>query len=171
MNVRIFGAALILAGCGGCGFCMVAGIRQQKTFLKQMLRVLDVMESELRYRLSPLPELCCLAGRECHPGILREIFRQLESALQRQDQPDVASCMDVILAEFEALPARIRKRLRQLGRSLGRFDLPGQLQGLQALRVGCEGDLAALRKNQDLRIRSYQTLSLCAGTALVILFL
>lgn len=171
MNVRIMGAALILAGCGGCGFFMVAGIRQQKTFLKQMLRVLDVMESELRYRLSPLPELCGLAARECNPGSLREIFRQLQSALQCQNQPDAASCMDVILAVHDHLPARLRKRLRQLGRSLGRFDLPGQLQGLQALRASCEGDLAALRSNQDVRIRSYQTLSLCAGTALVILFL
>ena len=58
-----------------------------------------------------------------------------------------------------------------LGASLGRFDLQGQLQGIESVRAQCRKDLAELEDNRDQRLRSYQTLGLCAGCALAILFL
>ena len=59
----------------------------------------------------------------------------------------------------------------QLGDSLGRFDLSGQIQGLASVQKRAEFELEQLRRNQDVRLRSYQTLGLCAGAALVVLFL
>lgn len=160
---------MILAGCGGVGFSMAAGIRQQERLLRQMTRVLGVLESELQYRLTPLPELCGVASREC-AGILGHIFRELGDVLSRLEKEDAAACMDLVLGHHRDLPGKLRKHLRHLGRSLGRFDLPGQLQGLQSVCDGCRRDLDQLRKNADVRQKSYQTLALCAGASLVILF-
>ena len=53
---------------------------------------------------------------------------------------------------------------------IGRFDLEGQLQGLESVRVYCRDQLDNLAKDRDVRLRSYQTLGLCAGAALAILF-
>ena len=61
--------------------------------------------------------------------------------------------------------------LSELGESLGRFDLPGQLKGLEAVRRKCLMELEALGRNRTERLRCYQTLGLCAGAALVILFI
>lgn len=169
MSIKGLGAVLIIAGCGGFGFSLAAGVRQQETLLQQLVRVLGLLEAELQYRLTTLPELCKMAAGECD-GSLRRIFRELSTALTRQDQPDATVCMDIVLQYREEIPTRVRKHLRHLGRSLGRFDLQGQLRGIQTVRNACEGDLALLRKDRDVRLRSYQTLSLCAGTALVILF-
>lgn len=170
MIVKYLGAVLIIAGCGGFGYSMAAGARQQEKLLQQLIHILHVLEAELQYRLTSLPELCRLAGAECD-GILRKIFRDLMQILSRQEQPDAGSCMDAVLNRCDEAPRRLKKHLRCLGRSLGRFDLPGQLEGLQRVRKACEADLAALARNRDQRLRSYQTLSLCAGTALVILFI
>ena len=68
------------------------------------------------------------------------------------------------------LPACLRRPLRQLGQTLGCFDLAGQIQGLKSVQDVCRRELARLEHNRDARLRSYQTLGLCAGTALVILF-
>jgi len=54
---------------------------------------------------------------------------------------------------------------------LGRFDLPGQLEGIQAVRKRCEESLESIRKNRNERLRSYQTLGVCAGAALAIILI
>jgi hypothetical protein len=54
---------------------------------------------------------------------------------------------------------------------LGRFDLAGQVQGLQSVKKQAEFELGRLQQNQDVRIRGYQTLGFCAGAALVVMFL
>ena len=169
MNIKWLGAALVLTGCGGVGIRMAAEIRQQVKLLEQMIRILQLLESELEYRLTALPELCRLAAKESR-GILRELFHKLAIRISCQDQDDASACMDIVLQEYPALPRSVRKHLRSLGRSLGRYDLPGQLRGLQAVRGACQTELSNLRKNAEVRQKSYQTLALCAGTSLVILF-
>ena len=59
---------------------------------------------------------------------------------------------------------------QQLGKSLGRFDLNGQLQGIEQVRAHCRRELSSLENGRDQRIRGYQTLGVCAGAALAILF-
>lgn len=169
MNIKWLGAALILSGCGGVGFRMASDIRRQEKLLGQLIRVLHILESELQYRLSSLPELCGLASQESS-GILRELFGKLSVRISRQEQDDASACMDIVLQDYPTLPRSVRKHLRYLGRSLGRFDLTGQLKGLQTVRAACQTELRNLRNNAEVRQKSYQTLAICAGTSLVILF-
>ena len=61
--------------------------------------------------------------------------------------------------------------MQVLGTTLGRFDLPGQLRGLEAAIRSAEEALRSIRDGAADRRRSYQTLGLCAGAAVAILFL
>ena len=54
--------------------------------------------------------------------------------------------------------------------NLGKFDMSGQLRGLENARNVCRENLELLMYNKDRRLRSYQTLGLCAGAAVAILF-
>ena len=54
---------------------------------------------------------------------------------------------------------------------MGQFDLSGQLKGFEAVNKDCLRELTDLENNRTQRTRSYQTLGLCAGAALAILFL
>lgn len=170
MSIRGLGAALIIVGCGGFGFSLAAGAKQQERNLAEIIRVLHLLEAELQYHLTPLPELFLLASKECS-GKLRDIFLAVSKKLSQRTETDAASCTDDVLEDYQDLPKRIRRHLKCLGHSVGRFDLPGQLAGLEFVRNACEADLQQLQGKQDVRVRSYQTLSLCAGTALAILFL
>ena len=170
MSYRWFGAALVIAGCGGFGFSIASGYKREEGILRQLLRVLNYMEWKLQYRLTPLPELCRQAGKETR-GTLREVFFNLARELEWQTSPDAASCMTAALKRSHELPRRVRAIMKQLGHTLGRFDLPGQKQGLEEVKEACRMELEALGKNRETRLRSYGTLGLCAGAALAILFL
>lgn len=168
--LKILGAILILLGCGGVGFSVVAAHRHQEKVLQQLICALDHMSCDLQYRMTPLPELCLAASATC-TGCVKSVLEQVSVELDAQIAPDAAACMHAAIAKYPSLPDRLRKCLTILGDTLGRYDLSGQLQGLKSVKNMAEYELEQLRSNQDVRLRSYQTLGLCAGAALVVLFL
>ena len=170
MNGKLLGAMLIVLACGGFGFSLAAAHRREESALAQLIRGLDFMACELQYRLTPLPELCRQTSEEL-TGPVGQVFAALAEQLQSQSQPEAGKCMAEALAAQTELPDQAKRILGELGQTLGRFDLPGQLQGLDGARQSCRGCLEALSRNRESRLRSYQTLGLCAGAALAILFL
>ncbi len=170
MTLKILGAFCIILACGGTGWSMAAAHRRQESELRRLIGVLDYMGCELQYRLTPLPELCNSAAQETQ-GLLGQALLELTRELKAQISPDASCCMRAVVEKNHKLPAEVRKNLLTLGISLGRFDLQGQLTGIEGVRAQCRADLDALEKNRDVRLRSYQTLGICAGFALAILFL
>ena len=170
MGYKWIGAILIMTSCSGCGFAIAAGKRREEQLLYQLIGILQFLEADLQYRLTPLPELCRLAAGETR-GILRTVFLNLYRELKWQKLPDAGSCMYAAIQRSGEIPPKVRRLLVQLGHTLGRFDLPGQLQGIQSVRKRSEETLDAIRKNRDERLRSYQTLGICAGAALAIILI
>lgn len=167
--VRIIGAGCIFLGCGSFGFAMAAAHRREEAELCRFLAALEYMSCELSYRLTPLNALCRNAA-ENSSGTVRQFLSALASSLERQTAPDAQACVHEVLVHLETTP-RLRKLFRELGATLGRFDLPGQLRGLEAAIRSTEEVLRALRDGAADRRRSWQTLGLCAGAAMAILFL
>ena len=170
MTFKILGVILVMIGCGGVGFRIAAIHRYEEKSLRQLIGILDFMECELQYRLTPLPELCRQAASTCTDSPFA-VFTELALEMESQINPDVDRCMAAALEKTKNIPPITRNKLIQLGKSIGRFDLNGQLKGLEAVRQECRRNLESLCTNQDNRLRSYQTLGLCAGAALVILFI
>lgn len=170
MEMKWIGAILILLSSGGFGFYLSAVHRRDEQMLRQLLSGLDYMLCELQYRLTPLPDLCRQAGRQCR-GEIGKILIDLAEELESQIHPEVSGCLHTVLASSNSIPCRTLENLRQLGNSLGRFDLEGQISGLENMRRFCREDIAALQKKRVEHMKCYQTLGLCAGAALVILFI
>ena len=170
MDYKWIGALLIVAGCGGFGFSMAASHRLQETSLRDLIRILDYMACELQFRMTPLPELCRGAGKEFRSSV-GQIFTSLGDELDSTVSADVASCMETVLKKSMELPPLTRDNLILLGESLGRFDMSGQLNGLESVRSSCRTALDSLSENREVRLRNYQTLGLCAGAALAIILI
>ena len=170
MGYRWIGAALLVAGCGGVGFRMASVEGKALKELRWLIRVLSYMENELRYRLTPLPQLCAGAGK-CAGGEIGTVFSRLASELESQISPDAACCMTASLSACPRLSPQAEEVLTSLGNVLGHFDLSGQLNGLEAVRQDCQRMAEDLERDRPQRLRTYRTLGLCAGAALVILFL
>lgn len=169
MILKLMGTAFVVAGCGGIGFRIAANHRREEINLRQLIGILDYMECELQYRLTPLPELCRqIAG--VFTGVIGNVFSELSSEMDAQVLPDMCTCMSATIAKMTKLTPVAQEELLLLGKSIGRFDLDGQIKGIEAVRQDCRRQLENLSSNRETRIRSYQTLGLCAGAALAILF-
>ncbi len=167
--VKIIGACCIFAGCGGFGFAMAAASRREEAELRRLLAALEFMSCELSYRMTPLSALC-RAAAEGSGGMVRTFLTDLARELDKQTAPDVQVCVYDVLARLQPSGC-LRRQMQELGATLGRFDLPGQLRGLEGAIRSTEEALRAIRDGAADRRRSYQTLGLCAGAAMAILFL
>ena len=170
MVLKIVGAILIVISCGGVGFKIAANCRCDENGLEQLVKILDFMHCELQYRLTPLPNLCKLVAADFH-NMIGHIFEELAKEMELQNSHNIGQCITSIIASKKNIPTMTRKQMLQLGNSLGRYDLEGQLKGLEAVQKDSLRILNEMRNNRDVRLRSYQTLGLCAGAALAILFI
>lgn len=168
--IKLIGAGLIIIGCGGVGFKMAAASLREERYLLQLIQVLDFMECELQYRLTPLPELFKQAS-QLSKGKLKQLLNKLSQELEAQISPNVEQCMHAALSDYGDLPATSMGILRKFGLSLGRFDLKGQLKGIEDIRQECKQNLQKILKDKDNRLRSYRTLAVCAGVAIAIIFI
>lgn len=170
MNIKWMGAIMVISVCGGWGIAMSSAYRRQERLLRKLLRVLQMMRWEIRYRLTDLPSLCKLAAKDCG-GILRDVLLDLSRELTWNSTPDASGCMVSVLSRYAALPSPVKRILRHLGKIMGRYDLEGQLEGMECVISECRRELKELLQGRDVRLKSYKTLGFCAGAALVILFI
>ncbi len=168
--IKIIGAVLIITGCSGVGFLMVNTQKREEQTLRQLIGILDFMGCELQYRLTPLPELCRLAAVQ-GTGMIHNLMMELARELDKQISPDASACMTAVLQKFHHLPDVTRRMLVRLGGSLGRFDLSGQIRGIENTRQLCRKELDVLSDDRGKRYRNYRTLAICAGIALAIIFI
>lgn len=168
ISLKFFGAIMVIAGCGGFGFRMAALYIREEKCLREFICVLDFMQCELQYRLTPLPDLCRQAAMQSR-GIIREILLQLTRELEDQLSADVEQCVCATVNKVKNIPQSTLDLMGVLGRSLGRYDIEGQLRGLEGVRAEARLTLEQLSRNKDARIRSYQTLGLCTGAAIAII--
>ena len=170
MSFKLVGGLFVILSCGGFGFFLCTAHKREEWLLRQLSVSLDFMLCELQYRLTPLPDLCRQAAQQ-GKGQIHQVLLQLAEELEYPFSSNVRNCMDKVLGQQERFPKRVQENLHRLGSTLGRFDLEGQIKELEILRQQCRSDIELLAADKSQRLRSYQTLGLCAGAALVILFI
>lgn len=169
MTLKLFGAAMIIVSCSGFGFYLAVSHKKEVIYLQKLLAIIEYMEWELEYRLTPLPQLCKNIGEKTK-FYISSVFEKLANELSYQIAPDVSCCMQNVLASQKEIPSQTLYYLKLLGESLGEYNVDGQLKSLVQLRVLISQKLDALTENQTQRLRCYQTIGVCAGAALAILF-
>ncbi len=169
MQIKLIGAMLTFAACAYLGFSRAAAYTKGERQLQQLILALEFMQRELEFRMPPLEELCALTAGQVN-GALRRVFLNLAKQLEGQALPQAEQCMEQAMEGIK-LTDGVRRNLQLLGKTLGRFDLQGQLSGLAAVKALASRDLSGLLSHRDESIRFCRTLALCAGAALVILFI
>lgn len=170
MNLKLIGAVMIIVCCSGFGFSLAARHLDEIQCYKVLIKILEYMSWELHYRLTPLPQLCRQAAMHGKHRIFT-VFQKFAAELDNQVAPDAYACMQNVTNRTANLPDSVKESIMELSECLGRFDLEGQLQGIESTRNLCFAKLNDLEKNKDVRLRSYQTLGICAGAAVVILLI
>lgn len=170
MMMKWIGALLIVAGCGFFGFYMGWNVNRDASLLRSLVAFIDCLSSELSYKMSPLPD-ALRATAQLQKSKISPVFVALAEQLEQQICPNVASCMEQVLRQHRQLPPHTLQQLSELGGLLGTYDMAGQQNGLSMAKDTCMQILSQLEQERTQRVRGYQTLGLCAGAALAILFI
>lgn len=167
--IKLLGAVCVVTACGWFGFSLSFSHRREEKALTSLIAALDYFQCELQYRMTPLPQLCrqvCANKQDC----IAKVFSRTSQLLESLTAEDVSQCVNQARKEITELPPKTSQILGEFGVTLGNFDLDGQILGIEAVRTNCRQVLEQLRNHREERLRSYQTLGLCAGAALAILF-
>lgn len=166
--MKLIGCVLIVLGFAGCGFYGAFAYRAEIELLRCLYVALQHMAAQLKYKLLPLPALLSDAASTAK-GKIGELFLSLSAELDRQSCPDVKTCLAVVLARESGLPKSVRDSMTDLSHSLGKFDLDGQLQGLEYMLEHLKEKLLLLEQDKTLKVQLARTVGICAGIGLAII--
>ena len=169
MNPKFIGAILIVSGFGCVGLIIVSNQKKTVYLMQQLIACFEYMECELSYRMTSLPEL--FRKLPSDSSILQRYFAILANELEGQISPDVSCCVSAALSQVNDIPVLVKNGIIEFGKNAGYFDIDGQLKGIVSTKERCINNLVSYTNNQDVRLRNYQALALCAGAAVVILLL
>ncbi len=169
--LRGLGALLVVGGTAVLGFLAAARLGSRVRTLRAVLAALALMERELSFSLTPMPELLeRLADRT--PPPLSALFVRCRAGLDRLGEQDLGQ---IWAGALEEVPLGLEREeltlLAGLGAVLGRYDGEGQRAALARVREELAPILAQAEENRLKTGRMYGVLGLTAGAFLVILLL
>lgn len=167
--LKLTGALLVAGGVSALGFAAAGGLTRRVRTLSALAGALALMERELSFRLTPMPELLeRLAERAAPPA--DALFVYCRAGLDRLGE----TSLDELWREgLETLSLRDGERLalEHLGAVLGRYDGEGQRAALAEAREELEQALAEAREERSRLGRMYRVVGTAAGTVLAVLLL
>lgn len=170
MWVRLAGAIATVSACSCFGFAVASDYRRRIRMLRDFLTCLQEMTLCLQQDVTPLPELVKRAG-SLGRGRVFKVMDSLSAYLSSGACADVPGCMRLALQAVPVEDTYIHRLFTELGRNLGRFDLPGQVQGLTSLSEITTSALQKLEQEQTSAVRVYRTLGIFGGMALAVLMI
>ena len=164
------GAICIFTACTSVGFSLAFKQIREIKMLEQWIRIAHRIEKEIGYYGKSIPDVFRMISYE-EKGELAQVFLRTAIEMENQIYPDASQCLSIAVAKTERLPGSILELLDFLGNELGKYNLDEQLKGIAQISTIAMEKRNQLCKDRVKRIRGYQTLGLCAGAALVILFI
>lgn len=170
MVLKITGAILIIFVGGYTGNRLAAMHKKEEKSLNQLIFLLNFMQCQLQYRLTPLPALCRDTAKQATMSLQR-FFNCLAAELDGQISPNVERCVTAAIAKTNQMPKETQKQVAKLGKTLGQFDIDGQVQQLQAINKECELLLYNYRENINPKAKNYSTIGFCFGAVVAVILL
>ncbi len=103
---RGVGSALILAGCLGLGFLSREKMNGRIRALQQMMDILELFESEVRYGKTVLPECCGRIGNRIRGGFGEALVRVAEKYRENAGESFEVIFREEVGRQLEEMPLK-----------------------------------------------------------------
>ncbi|MBX6378612.1 MAG: stage III sporulation protein AB, partial [Clostridia bacterium] len=127
------GAAAVVAGTATLGFLVAENLARRPQHLHQLRTALQVLQTEIDYAATPLPEALERAGRHLRPPV-HDLLAAAAERLRQAGEEGAAAAWAAAVAAVDgamAWTARDREAVLALGPSLGTSHREDQLRHLQ----------------------------------------
>lgn len=172
MTIKWIGMLLILGSSVSVGLGAAMRVRRCCAQLSQLQSALELMKCELSYTMTKLPQLAQVVA-DATQGAVSALFSRLAVLLKQESEASCGALMAQAIAQTKglALPDELLAGLRELGQTLGRYDLDGQLRLLDLLLARIGQLAGSMETDRRARCRSYEALGICTGLAIIILMM
>lgn len=141
--------------------------------LQELLTTLKIMESEMKYRLDPLPDLLMRVST-IKEGMCSELLKTAARLLKEPSSPGLPACWEkaVEIAYCDsALNKEDKRILTDLGIELGKTDVANQHSMFQRTFSLLEVQVSEAAEEKKTKGKMYKSLGTAIGALIVILLI
>ena len=168
--MKYAGMAFIAISAASVGMQMSASLGKRCRLLQQFLAVLQILRNEISVCGTPLPQafaLMAVSSGGAVAQLFSSVAREMDSrrwlspaaAIEHGLECEQTLLQDQVLCEI----------IRRLGSGLGKYDRESQLQTIDFTASELSALLNQTKQEHSVRGKTYRTLGICAGLAMVIL--
>ena len=170
--MKIAGIVFVVVSTVSIGLYFSHAVHVRCELIGQLIIALRLLKSEIFSHGTPLPEAfgtIAAATNDC----TADYFSGAAKAMNQKPwiSPSESLRMSEIHLSQIAENDPVRQILRDFSAGIGRFDLDNQLQCIESAIARLEALHYTAEQDKTVRCRTYRTLGLCAGLALVILLI
>lgn len=171
--VKSLGMMIIVLSCTALGFSGASVMRARVRTLSALISSLELMKSEIYTRLTPMPELMELLGRESKYPV-SQLYERVGEGMR--DGLGVSSFAEIWTQAVEksdslGLSFDEMTALSDLAKSLGRFDASEQASAIEACIARLEGFRLEAELCYKSKGRVWQSVGIAGGLLLAIVLL
>ncbi|MGB9885870.1 MAG: stage III sporulation protein AB [Moorellales bacterium] len=169
--MKLLGALMVFWACGALGMLLAGNLVRRQQILRELQVALQLLETEITYAATPLPEAFRRVGQKCRSPVGR-LFLAAANTLDADPGITAGEAWEAGLAALWAVAPMDREEvavLSDLGQGLGRGDREDQRKKLELARAQLqhlERTAAEVRARQT---RVWQTLGFLGGVTIILL--
>lgn len=171
--LKITGVCIVLAGMLGLGLSINAERAQHISYLKDWSRLLEIMENEIAFQRSTLPEICYRIGHH-HKIRQSEFVLQLDELIKSNQGLTFGDCWKSKITQI-LKQQRLKKDeiqlLEEVGNNLQYEDHKMQMRTMQNVRECLEKKIAQEEKEKQEKGKITMCLSCVCGIIMTVILL
>lgn len=171
--LKLFGAMLIVLACGYAGFAVARRYQRRPKDLRYIQGALQMLETEITYGATPLPEAFDVVSKRCEKGVA-VLFATARDNLLTGDGLTAQEAWDDALKVFcqhSAINAGDVAILKALGAGLGISDRADQVKHLHLAREQLRIEAIKAEDEATKYVKLYHYLGFLGGLTIVIIFI
>lgn len=166
--MKIIGIIFIMASAITSGIRIGTALKKRCTHLQHLVHALQMLKNELLYSAKPLPILFSSLSKMVQ-GSVKEIFSDLSSQMEENRWMSLSTAMERVVQKHP--DDQSDEILLKLAADMGSYNLEAQIGAIDIALLQTQQRLSAMENERSVKSKTYKTLSICAGLAVVILLL
>lgn len=165
--MKIIGIVFIVISSISMGLRIGSALKKKCTHLQELLNALELFKNELLFSHKPLPKVCADLAESFQEGVGR-MFANISLLMEENRWMSFKTAMERALGTYpDELPSEI---LLEFAGNMGKYDLDAQVRGIELASSRIRQILDVMENERGTKSKTYKTLSICAGIAIIILF-
>lgn len=173
MYIKMIGCLFLMGSAAGIGFLKAEELNERVKNLKELKRMMVLLQGELRFHRAALSEAFeNVAGRVEEP--FREFLRETAVRLEARESAGFDAVwreMSKRLLRSEGFLKEDEQLLELLRSSLGYLDLTMQTETLNLAIIQTEEAIKLAKEQRESRAKLYQTMGITVGALLTLLII